>query len=319
MTHQPPSLPHQAQVEAAAKALSAHAGNLLSWEQLSEGGRENWRTKVRLVVTAALSVPHEGAEEWQLVPKVATEEMQQAALREFLSRPNRPRGHEASNIFRAMLAAAPQPPSSDPTLPKRPVAFRYKNTADEWVLTLNAEEAQNALDAGHDAQDLYQGLYVRDGNPQPPSSGLRGETVGTLLIHELMQLVDLSNRPEPEDNTFQTLYDQINGLISDYQKSAYAEAKAPSASAPEQWRTMESGKAAALCEALMEQTPYNKQPWARVALAIAARAIRRGRHLTPTEQLENMAKAFEEEGSPEIAEKIRGRVPLTHPQKEDGK
>lgn len=44
-------------------------------------------------------------------------------------------------------------------LAKRPVAFRYKNAVDEWVLTLDEQEAQQALDTGHD----YQGLYVRDG------------------------------------------------------------------------------------------------------------------------------------------------------------
>ena len=39
--------------------------------------------------------------------------------------------------------------------------------------------------------------------------------------------------------------------------------------------------------------------------AVAARAIRRGRHLTASEQVENLAAAFEAEGDPEIAAKIR--------------
>lgn len=62
---------------------------------------------------------------------------------------------------RAVLALLPQPAGR---LQKRPVAFRYKNEADEWVLTADEAETQRALDTGHDAQ----GLYVRDGTlPQP--------------------------------------------------------------------------------------------------------------------------------------------------------
>ena len=40
-------------------------------------------------------------------------------------------------------------------LGKRPVAFRYKNANDEWVLTANEADTQHALDNGHDAQALY--------------------------------------------------------------------------------------------------------------------------------------------------------------------
>ena len=43
-------------------------------------------------------------------------------------------------------------------LRKRPVAFRYKNENDEWLLTTDEAAAQQAIDTGHDAQ----GLYVRD-------------------------------------------------------------------------------------------------------------------------------------------------------------
>jgi len=40
-------------------------------------------------------------------------------------------------------------------LTRRPVAFRYKNAADEWVLTASETAADDALMAGHDTQGLY--------------------------------------------------------------------------------------------------------------------------------------------------------------------
>lgn len=62
---------------------------------------------------------------------------------------------------------------------------------------------------------------------------------------------------------------------------------------------------AALVHDLMDKKPYKDQPWARMALAVASRAILRGRHLTEAEQGENLAKAFDEEGDHEIAARIR--------------
>lgn len=61
-------------------------------------------------------------------------------------------------------------------------------------------------------------------------------------------------------------------------------------------------------EAMITQKPWCDQIWARAALAIAARAIRRGRHLTKAERLENLAMAMEEDGSEEgqrVAAKLR--------------
>lgn len=52
---------------------------------------------------------------------------------------------------------------------------------------------------------------------------------------------------------------------------------------------------AKLVEMMIHQPPWSEHIWARAALAIAARAIRRGRHLTKSEKLENMADAFESE------------------------
>jgi hypothetical protein len=50
-----------------------------------------------------------------------------------------------------------------------------------------------------------------------------------------------------------------------------------------------------LVEQMIHETPWKDQPWARAALMIAARAIRRGRHLTEREKLENLAASFEDE------------------------
>ncbi len=48
---------------------------------------------------------------------------------------------------------------SELRLKKRPVAFRYKSEADQWIYTENEAETQHALDTGHDSQ----ALFVRDG------------------------------------------------------------------------------------------------------------------------------------------------------------
>lgn len=64
---------------------------------------------------------------------------------------------------------------------------------------------------------------------------------------------------------------------------------------------------AKLCEDMITVKPYCDQPWARMALAVAARAIRRGRHLTSSEQLHNLADSMSEDGPEfaEVADKIR--------------
>ena len=49
---------------------------------------------------------------------------------------------------------------------------------------------------------------------------------------------------------------------------------------------------AKLVSELMDRSPWREKPDARVALAIAARAIRRGRHLTEAEQMRNLADAM---------------------------
>jgi len=67
----------------------------------------------------------------------------------------------------------------------------------------------------------------------------------------------------------------------------------------------ERERCAAMLKELSGQSPLSDNSWARVALAIGARAIQRGRLLTDQEKLENLAKAFEEEGDHEIAAAIR--------------
>lgn len=68
-------------------------------------------------------------------------------------------------------------------------------------------------------------------------------------------------------------------------------------------------------EATMNETFYKKRPVARLALAIAAGIVRRGRRLTANEQLMNLADAMEdadeENGTTEnaqIVSRVRGLV-----------
>lgn len=53
--------------------------------------------------------------------------------------------------------------------------------------------------------------------------------------------------------------------------------------------------AAALVRAMAHQYPWSERPFARAALAIAARAIERGRHLTGPEKLRNLRRALSED------------------------
>ena len=56
--------------------------------------------------------------------------------------------------------------------------------------------------------------------------------------------------------------------------------------------TIEQDQCAELVEAMLLETPWKEQMWARGALMMAARAIRRGRHLTNQERVENLRKAI---------------------------
>lgn len=70
----------------------------------------------------------------------------------------------------------------------------------------------------------------------------------------------------------------------------------------------ERERCARLVRQMMDEKPWVDQPWARMAISIAANAIKRGRHLTDQEKAENLAKAMEEEGDPDgvaCAAKIR--------------
>lgn len=55
---------------------------------------------------------------------------------------------------------------------------------------------------------------------------------------------------------------------------------------------------ATLVEQMIEQRPWKDKRWSRCALAIAARAIRRGRHLTEEEKFENLMRAMADEEQP---------------------
>ncbi len=52
---------------------------------------------------------------------------------------------------------------------------------------------------------------------------------------------------------------------------------------------------AKLVEQMIEESPYNRWPQARMALAVAANAVRRGRHLTSREKMQNLVSALEED------------------------
>jgi predicted nucleic acid-binding protein len=71
---------------------------------------------------------------------------------------------------------------------------------------------------------------------------------------------------------------------------------------------------AGLLETLAKEKPWCDQPWARMALAIGARAIRRGRLLTDKEKLLNLAASMESEDVDpemrEVAAKIRAAANL---------
>lgn len=52
---------------------------------------------------------------------------------------------------------------------------------------------------------------------------------------------------------------------------------------------------AQLIKTMIDWHEFKDKPWVRMALAIAARAIIRGRHLTDEEKLENLRRAMLEE------------------------
>lgn len=58
---------------------------------------------------------------------------------------------------------------------------------------------------------------------------------------------------------------------------------------------------------MIQQKPWSEKPWTRCALAVAGRAIRRGRHLTEREKLLNLAASMTEDGDEfaDLAARIR--------------
>lgn len=57
-----------------------------------------------------------------------------------------------------------------------------------------------------------------------------------------------------------------------------------------------SDRLADLVEGMIKESPYDRWPQSRMALAIAANAVRRGRHLTSEEKMRNLVDAMEEDG-----------------------
>lgn len=56
--------------------------------------------------------------------------------------------------------------------------------------------------------------------------------------------------------------------------------------------SIEQEQCAALVDEMIHMTPWKDELWSRGALMMAARAIRRGRHLTSDEQVANLKKAI---------------------------
>lgn len=54
-------------------------------------------------------------------------------------------------------------------------------------------------------------------------------------------------------------------------------------------------RCAALVKEMIDWPQFADKPWVRVALAIASRAIERGRHLTDAEKAENLRQAMEDD------------------------
>lgn len=102
-----------------------------------------------------------------------------------------------------------------------------------------------------------------------------------------------------------TLAPEIHAVFDSYQAEIDA-LKAERGNAAEQ--------SAKLLDALAKEKPWCDEPWGRMALAIGARAIRRGRLLTDKEKLLNLADAMEaEDVDPEmreVADKIRAAANL---------
>jgi hypothetical protein len=70
----------------------------------------------------------------------------------------------------------------------------------------------------------------------------------------------------------------------------------------------EREQCAKLIQEMIEQPIWAARPWARMALAVAATTIRRGRHLTEAEKINNladsMAEADAENGTNESARAV---------------
>lgn len=70
-----------------------------------------------------------------------------------------------------------------------------------------------------------------------------------------------------------------------------SDAQAALAAAEERGRSEERERCAALIDGMIRETGWAKHNWARLALTVAVRTVRRGRQLSCREKLENV-KAF---------------------------
>lgn len=92
--------------------------------------------------------------------------------------------------------------------------------------------------------------------------------------------------PADIENTAKEIAAEINASIDPIENVEEAIARAILA---------ERERCALLVEEMIKQHPCSEKPWARMALAIAAKTIRRGRHLTEDERRENLIIALTED------------------------
>lgn len=234
------------------------------------------------------------------------------------------------------------------TLASRPVAFRYQSHGGTWHLTTDEKYAQSQA-----LNNEYQGLYGRDGRGEPaPESAPAVLGCGCVFCDLNLELHEdeahgfhhISPKGEVATCTRQSAPDAMRGetLLSyaalfekqrrdertgnldppsainlaaaaalRFQAAALSQAPVP---AGENARE----ECAKIVEAMITQIPWSEKPHTRAALRIAANAVRRGRHLTNAEKIENLAKGFDDEGDHDMARKIRAKArPPTFPDKDE--
>lgn len=214
---------------------------------------------------------------WVLVPREPTEEMLEATTDRSVL------GYD--DVYRTMIAAAPLPPVQGAA---KPVAYRYKATAggrEFWVVN----DCHNGLTPGpSNAEPLYTrpALAQAEGHSAPAGvNAVEGDREAFVEQAEALLSLDAKGALVPHGigGLGRELLEKATRLVSGSPSPKIAEAAGAARE-----------EAAKLIEGMIWDPPYAKRPDSRMALAIAARNVRRGRALTASEQLANLAKAIQD-------------------------